>query len=280
MMKNIREKYMPLIKTPQTLLLLLTGIAGYLTARCPIFHMGTVLALGGSLFLAISGSTVLNMWYDRDIDAQMARTCKRPMAAKWMPPREGFLFGLILSVLGVGWALLMDPLYGLLVFGGLFFDVVIYTMWLKRRTEWAILWGGISGGMPVLAGRALGLGQLDWIGISLALAILFWIPTHILTFSIRYFDEYQAAGIPTFPSRCGFQTTRVIIAVSSILAALAMGLSAYGIGLSWGFLRLIGVLSLVLFVLAVRSMLRPSEKCTFHLFKYASIYMMGSMLLL
>jgi len=279
-MAAFREKYLPLIKTPQTLLLLLTGLAGYLTARCPIFHMGTVLAAAGSLFLAISGSTVLNMWYDRDIDAQMGRTCRRPLASKRMLPREGFLFGMVLSVLGVAWALLLDPLYGLLVFGGLFFDVVVYTVWLKRRTAWAILWGGISGGMPVIAGRALGLGQVDWIGLALGLAILFWIPTHILTFSIRYQEDYTAAGIPTFPGRYGVKATRRIIAFSSILAAVAMGVSAYGVGLTWGYLRVLAVLSGLLLALAVRSMLRPSEKCTFRLFKYASIYMMGSMLLL
>ncbi len=63
----------------------------------------------------------------------------------------------------------MDALYGLIVFAGLFFDVVVYTIWLKRRTSWSIVWGGISGAMPILAGRALGLGSIDWIGLTLAL---------------------------------------------------------------------------------------------------------------
>ncbi len=59
----------------------------------------------------------------------------------------------------------MDALYGLIIFAGLFFDVVIYSMWLKRRTAWGIIWGGISGGMPILAGRVLGYGGFDWVGI-------------------------------------------------------------------------------------------------------------------
>jgi protoheme IX farnesyltransferase len=269
-----------LIKSLQTALLLTTGLAGYMSARCPVLNFCTVLALAGSLFLAISGSTVLNMWYDRDIDAKMERTCWRPLPSSQVEPKEALFFGLALSIVGVGWALIMDPLYGMVVFAGLFFDVVVYTIWLKRRTAWSVVWGGISGGMPVLAGRVLGFGHIDWIGITLTLAILFWIPTHILTFSMRYHRDYRQADVPTFPSQYGFQATRAMIAVSSILAALAMSVAAYGVGMSWGCLRLIGVLSAGLFLLAVSSMVSPSERVNFGLFKYASLYMLGSMLLL
>ena len=145
---------------------------------------------------------------------------------------------------------------------------------------WGIVWGGISGGMPVLAGRALGAGQIEWVGIVLALAVLFWIPTHILTFAMRYYNDYKAAGVPTFPSVYGFQKTRVIIALSSVLAALMMGIAAYGIGLTWGYLRLMAVLSVGLFLLALRSTLRPSERINFGLFKYASLYMLSAMLIM
>jgi len=274
------KQYWPLIKSLQTALLLTTGLAGYMSARCPVLNLPTVLALAGSLFLAISGSTVLNMWYDRDIDAKMPRTSKRPLPAGKITSKEALTFGLVISALGVGWALTMDLLYGVVVFAGLFFDVVVYSIWLKRRTAWSIVWGGISGGMPILAGRVLGLGQLDWVGITLSLAVLFWIPTHILTFSMRYHQDYQSAGVPTFPSTYGFQSTRVVIAVSSVIAALAMGVAAYGVGMTWGYLRLMIVLSGGLLVLAISSTVRPSERTNFGLFKYASLYMLSSMLLL
>ncbi|MGB2964654.1 MAG: heme o synthase [Anaerolineales bacterium] len=277
---TIKTKYFPLIKSLQTSLLLITGLAGYMSARCPVLNISTLLALTGSLFLAISGSTVLNMWYDRDIDAKMPRTCNRPLSTGETKPQEALLFGLILSVAGITWALSLDLLYGGVVFAGLFFDVVVYTIWLKRRTAWSIVWGGISGGMPVLAGRILGTGHFDWIGVALAMGVLFWIPTHILTFSIRYFDDYQAANIPTFPSVYSFQTTRIIIALSSVFTTVAMGLAAYGVGMTWGFLRLMAVLSAGLLVLAIRSITLPSDRITFGLFKYASLYMLSSMLLL
>ena len=166
------------------------------------------------------------------------------------------------------------------MFAGLFFDVVVYTIWLKRRTPWSIVWGGISGGMPILAGRVLGAGQIDWIGIFLALAVLFWIPTHIMTFSIRYHDDYKRAGVPTFPSAYGFQVTRLIIALSSLGAALAIGVATFGIGAEWGYLRLMAVLSGGLLALAIGSLANPSERMNLGLFKYASIYMLSAMLLL
>ena len=121
--------------------------------------------------------------------------------------------------------------------------------------------------------------SVDGIGVLLSLGILFWIPTHILTFSMRYFDDYQAAGVPTFPSTYGFGFTRATIAISSILAALAMGLAAWGIGMAWGFLRLLGVLSAGLLMLAVAVTVRPSERVNFGLFKYASVYMLAAMIL-
>jgi len=272
--------YLPLIKGLQTGLLIATGLAGYMSARCPLFNMGTIAGLFVSLFLSISGSTVLNMWYDRDIDAKMGRTKQRPLSSGAVSGGEVLRLGLTLSLLGVGLAVAMDPLYGLIIFAGLFFDVVVYTIWLKRKTCWSIVWGGISGGMPILAGRVLGLGGFDWIGIILSLGILFWIPTHILTFSMRYHNDYKAAGVPTFPSTYSFGVTRTIIAVSSVLAALAMGIAGWGIGMTFGYLRILIVLSSGLLTLAIATMLRPSEQVNFGLFKYASLYMLSSMVLI
>lgn len=271
--------YWALIKSLQTGLLLTTGLAGFMSTRCPIENWQTVVAVTGSLFLAISGSTVLNMWYDRDIDAKMARTKNRPLPSGKISSREVFILGLILAISGVAWAVALDLLYGLIVFAGLFFDVVIYTIWLKRRTAWSIVWGGISGGMPVLAGRALGTGQIEWVGIILALAVLFWIPTHILTFSMRYDKDYRRAGIPTFPSTYGDRVTQIIIAVSSMIAAIMMVIAAYGIGLTIGYLRLMVVLSLGLLLLAIGSATNPSQRTNFGLFKYASLYMLSTMML-
>ena len=272
--------YWSLTKSLQTFLLLITGLAGYASTRCPVMNLPAFLGIAGSLFLAISGSTVLNMWHDRDIDAKMDRTCWRPLPSGKINSNNALLMGVVLSLLGVGWALAIDVQYGLIVFAGLVFDVLIYTIWLKRRTPWAIIWGGMAGGMPVLAGRALGMGHIDWVGITLMLAVLFWIPTHILTFNMRYFEDYKKAGVPTFPSSFGYAVTRRTVALSSLLAAAAIGVSALGIGMAIGGMRVLLVLSGGLLALAIGSLVSPSDRLDFGLFKYASVYMLGSMLLL
>jgi len=271
--------YWPLIKGPQTGLLIVTGITGYVSSLCPVMNWQSFLGLVGSLFLAVSGSTILNMVYDRDIDAKMKRTAHRPLVSGKLDAREALIVGLIVSFVGVAWATYMDKVFGMVVFAGLFIDVVIYTVWLKRRTAWAIVWGGVSGGMPILAGRALGIGQIDLIGVVFALAILLWIPTHILTFNMKYFEDYAKAGVPTLPSTYGNKKAQIVIALSSFGAAMAIGMVAFSLGLSWGYLRLLAVLAIGVIGLALFSVFRPSEQINFGLFKYASLYMLGSMII-
>jgi len=272
-------QFWTLIKPLQTGLLLATGIAGYMSAHTPP-SIPLLLVMSASLFLSISGSTIMNMWYDHDIDAKMKRTQKRPAASGELSRAEVFYVGMAISILGIGWALAINPLYGVVVFAGWFFDVVVYTLWLKRRTCWSILWGGISGAMPILAGRVLAVGEIEIVGLLLAGAVLFWIPTHTLTFSIKFADDYRAAGVPTFPSTYGHDTTRAVIALSSIIAAASIGVAGVMIGVQAGILRLLVVLSSGLLLLSFATVFRPSERVNFSLFKYASLYMLISMILL
>ena len=276
---NRLRLYWPLIKSTQTGLLLATGVAGFLSAGTPLSPV-VLLGLSLTLALAISGSTILNMWYDHDIDAMMKRTHRRPAAAGILPGREVFAVGMAVSLLGVGGALALAPLYGAVVFAGWFFDVIVYTLWLKRRTAWSIVWGGISGAMPILAGHALAAGAIDLVGILLAAAILFWIPTHTLTFSLKFRRDYDRAGLPTFPSTYGDRFTRAAIAVSAMLAAAAIGWAGILIGIGAGYLRLVAVLSAGLLLLAFATFRLDSERINFGLFKYASIYMLAAMIIL
>ena len=271
--------YWPLIKSLQTGLLLSTGVAGYLSSRPP-FSISLLVGLAISLFLAISGSTIMNMWYDRDIDAKMKRTHMRPAASGQLAQREVFLVGMLISTLGIGLAVFIAPYYGLVVFAGWFFDVIVYTVWLKRRTCWSILWGGISGAMPILAGRVLAVGGIDLVGILLGLSILFWIPTHTLTYSMKFRRDYQNAGVPTFPATYGERFTRLTIAVSSILAAIAIGWASILIGLSAGLMSLIAVLTAVMLILAFATLRIHTDKMNFMLFRYASLYMLSAMIIL
>jgi len=272
--------YWSLIKSWQTGLLLVSGLAGYLSGSGPVINWWLVFSLAASLFLAISGSTVLNMVYDRDIDSRMSRTKKRPIPAGAVSAQEGLTLGVVLAVAGLGWAFTLDVLYGSVVFAGLVFNGVVYTLWLKRRSPWSILWGGIAGGMPVLAGRVLSTGSIDPAGILLVLAVLFWIPTHIMTFSIRYRDDYRLAGVPVFPNRYTERTVNIIIGLSTCLAAAAFLSAAWLIGLQLILWWVMAGLGGLLLLLALASSLSRSPALNLVLFKAASVYMLVAMLLI
>ncbi|HYF93266.1 MAG TPA: heme o synthase [Symbiobacteriaceae bacterium] len=269
-----------LIKCKQTLLLLFTGLVGYASGLNAPTDPAAYAGLLGSLFLAVGGTTALNMAYDRDIDAVMDRTRRRPLASGRLSPAAALLPGVAMSAVGLGWAFLLDPLFGLVVLTGWVLDLVVYTMWLKRRTPWSVIWGGLSGGMPVLAGRVLATGQVEAIGLLLALAVLLWIPTHILTFSMKHADDYARARVPVFPNVYGLRATQVIISLSTVLAAVTMAGITWSLVEHWGPLTFAVALALVLVGLGANAMVRPSVQVNYRLFKFASLYMVAAMALL
>jgi len=272
--------YLALTKPRQTGLLLFTGLAGYLSGRCPVLNLPEMIGLLGSLLLAISGCTALNMVYDRDIDARMGRTADRPLPAGRITVRAALGFGVLLIMVGLAWAFILSPLFALVIAAGLFFDLVVYTIWLKRRSAWCIIWGGIAGGMPILAGRTLAIGWIDPVGGMLALAVLLWIPTHILTSVMHYFEDYRSAGIPSFPAVYGFKNTRLAVGLAGIGTTAAVGIGFAALGISWGYLQLLALLSACLIGLALVSILRPCNQLNLGLFKFASLYMLGAMVML
>jgi protoheme IX farnesyltransferase len=271
--------YVSMIKSLQTGLLLVTAAAGYVSGCCLNLSAGSLAELLGSLLLAVSGSTVLNMAYDHDIDACMARTVKRPLPAGLISKGEAWFLGAGLVTGGLAWANSLDTRYAMIVLSGVFLDVVIYTILLKRHTPYSILIGGLAGGMPVLAGRVLATGRIDGVGLLLALGVLFWIPTHILTFTIKYAADYARAGVPTFPAVYGVQITRRMIAISTLMAAGILFLAAWLIGLANGFLAMLGASGLLLSAFGMYSLVNPGPRLTFVLYKSASVYMLIAMLL-
>jgi len=272
--------YWTLIKSLQTGLLILTAVAGYVSGCCLNPTAGSLAALLGSLFLAVSGSTVLNMVYDRDIDARMRRTAHRPLPSGQVTAAEALAVGLALSLGGLGWSFSLDLRYGAVVLAGVLLDVLVYTMLLKRRTAFSILLGGLSGGMPALAGRVLAVGEVDLLGGLLALGVLLWIPTHIMTFSIKYAEDYWAAGLPTFPTVYGVRVTRWIIAGSTVLSVLVMVWAGAVMGVASGIHIALAVLGVVLVGIVLVSIFRPTPGLNFMLYKGASIYMLLAMLFL
>ncbi len=272
--------YWALIKSRQTLLLLATGVAGYLSARphaASVQEAGLMLL---SLFAAVSGTTALNMVFDRDIDARMARTDDRPLPSGTLSPTEATLFGGVLVGVGIGVALWMSWVFGIVIAAGVLFDLLVYTLWLKRRSPWSIVFGGISGGMPILAGRALGIGRVDGMGMLLTLSVLTWIPAHIMTLAMRYAHDYEQARIPTWPNIHGFTSARRFIALSNALRVVALVWAGWLLEICSYSLALLGFSGTVMLALSVFSIWRPSTRLNSVLFKFASVHMLGSMVLI
>ena len=272
--------YAELVKYKQTLLLTITGWAGYSSAACPLLHLRGDLVILGSLFLSIGGCTVINMILDRDIDAVMKRTRFRPLPSGMLSLREVIALAAALSGAGLIWSFSLSWLYGLVVLAGFVFNILVYTVLLKRYTPLSIIFGGIAGGMPILAGRVLGSGQIDLVGVLLAVSIVLWIPTHTITFSVRYEQDYADAGIPTFPSKYGHGLSRLVTALTTVLASVSMTWVISTLPLKP--VCLIGTVSMgvLLATWAAVSVVRPSPQVNYGLFKAGSVYMLASMVLI
>jgi len=269
-----------LTKPRQTVLLLVTGVCAYTLSRGLPFSPLEGLWMSAGLLCSISGCTALNMVLDQDIDGSMKRTADRPLPSGSVLPSEALLFGGLLSAVGLLLCFGLDLAFGLVVVSGFTVDLLIYTAWLKRRTPLSILFGGISGGMPVLAGRVLALGRLDGIGILLASSVLLWIPSHILTLAIRYAADYDRAGVPMWPNVYGTHATRLFIATANLMNTVV--LTSAGLLLHIDRLPLLSLLgmSLGMFILSAWQFVAPSERGNWILFKAASLYMLVSSLLL
>lgn len=270
------SRYLALTKPPQTALLLITGISAYLVSSADAGIWKEMVLGGLALLGAIAGCTALNMVIDRDIDAQMGRTSRRPLPAGAVTTRSAIAFGLALSVPGLTLAWALKPVFGALVSLGFLVDLLVYTVWLKRRTPLSILFGGISGGMPALAGRALALGRVDLVGILLATGVLLWIPSHILTLATHYAKEYRLAGVPVWPNVYGPRATRRTVAVATLGAAGALATAGWLLGIRPGAMIALAAMGLGLSAMAVAAIIRPSERLNWRLFKAASLYMLGA----
>jgi protoheme IX farnesyltransferase len=269
-----------LVKGRQTLLLLFTGFCAYaLTQGLPLDPV-KALWMGAGLLFSISGCTALNMLLDRDIDARMERTADRPLAAGRVQPYEALAFGGSLSLVGLGLSFRLDLRFGMVVALGFAFDLLVYTAWLKRRTPLSIIFGGVAGGMPVLAGRILALGHVDLTGLLLGGSVLLWIPSHILTLAIHYANDYHHARVPTWPSTYGIRNTQLFIATANLANAVVV--ESCGLLLHVHPLAQIGLLgaSLGMFGLAAAQLVVPTERRNWLIFKLASLYMLVSALLL
>jgi len=180
--------------------------------------------LGGTL--AAGGANVLNCYLDRDIDAMMHRTAHRPSATGQISGPKTVAFGMTLSVLSVSvLAVTVNLLSAALAAFAIAFYVIGYTMLLKRRTSQNIVWGGAAGCMPVLIGWSAVTGSISWTPVMLFLIVFFWTPPHYWPLSLRYKDDYAAAGVPMLPvTDTPAEVAKQIIVYSWVMVATTLAL--------------------------------------------------------
>ena len=240
--------WIALLKPRVLSLVVFSGVIGLLVAPGSLHPVLAVTAIL-CITLAAGAAGAINMWYDRDIDAVMRRTQKRPIVTGRISADGALAYGVVLAVgsvalmgLATNWLAA-----GVLAFS-IFFYVVIYTMWLKRRTPQNIVIGGAAGAFPPLIGWVAVTGSIEALPLVLFAIIFMWTPPHFWALSLWAHDDYKRAGVPMLPVVAGARETRrqvvlyTVLLVPLTLAPWLMGFSSAAYGavaalLGAGFLR-------------------------------------------
>ena len=169
----------------------------------------------------------LNMWYEADVDALMKRTCLRPIPTGKVTKNQALVFGLLISLLSIFILYTFSNfLSALMLFITIFFYVVIYTIWLKKKTPQNIVIGGAAGAFPPVIGWTIASNSISFEPILLFLIIFFWTPSHFWALSLYKTEDYTNAKIPMLPVVSGIRTTKINIFVYAIIL-LIISLAPY-----------------------------------------------------
>jgi heme o synthase len=268
--------FLALMKPGVVSLVVFTGLCGLLAAPGhihPVLGFTTILCIA----LGAGASGALNQWYEADIDAIMARTAKRPLPAGRMDRQSALHFGVgvsALSVILLGFA--TNIFAALLLLASILYYVVVYTVWLKRRTPQNIVIGGGAGAFPPLIGWAAVTGDLSTLPVLLFALIFLWTPPHFWALALFMKADYAAAGVPMLPVVAGERATRIQIGLYTIpmiiaaIAPWAMGLT----GALYGWVAIAGsaVFATLSFIVSIRhndEAMKPEKR----LFAFSILYL-------
>ena len=223
--------FVALLKPRVMSLVVFTALTGLIVAPVPVHPFVGFVAV---LFIALGGgaSGALNMWYDADIDRVMRRTRSRPVPAGRIGEGEALGFGLTLAGIScVMLALAANVFAGAFLAFTIFFYVVVYTIWLKRRTPQNIVIGGAAGAFPPMIGWAVATGGVSLDSIAMFAIIFLWTPPHFWSLALFMRDDYSNAGVPMLTVTHGRRHTRgQILAYTLLLAPVAIGTGFTAIG--------------------------------------------------
>ena len=270
--------FLALTKPRVMTLVVFTALCGLLAAPArihPILGFTAILCIA----VGAGASGALNMWYEADLDARMKRTRGRPLPAGRMDRQSALHFGV---ALGVGSVLLMGLAVNLLAAAilavSILFYVLVYTVWLKRRTPQNIVIGGAAGAFPPLIGWAAATGRIELLPVLLFLLIFLWTPPHFWALSLFVSTDYAAAGVPMLPVVAGIRATRRQVMLYTLPMAAA-AIAPWPLGLTGAIYGIAASLLTAWFVLlAIRvgvsresdqKLMRPERA----LFKFSILYL-------
>jgi protoheme IX farnesyltransferase len=271
--------YFALMKPRVMSLVVFTALAGMVLAPGQLHPALGIIAL---LCIAVGAgaSGALNMWYDADIDARMQRTASRPVPRGHITPDEALTFGMILaigSVLTLG--LIVNWVAAALLAFTITFYILVYTMWLKRRTPQNIVIGGAAGAFPPMIGWAAATGSIGMESIVLFLIIFMWTPPHFWALALLRARDYERVGVPMLPVVAGADETRKQIVIYSALL-VPLGLWPVFIGLAGGLYLLVAIVLGAVFLSFALALYKTTEGrqadyAARRLFAFSIFYLFG-----
>jgi protoheme IX farnesyltransferase len=269
---SVLPDYLSLTKPRIMLLLLITELGAMISAArgWPGTSLTLAALAGGAL--SAGGASAVNCWFDRDIDAVMARTCTRPVPSGRIQPASALTFGVVLAALGfVFLALATNLLAATLALAGGLFYVFVYTIWLKRATRQNIVIGGAAGAFPPLVGWAVVTGAVTPPALALFAVIFFWTPPHFWSLALLLRRQYRAVGVPMLPVVASDREARRSIVVYSVVLLAFSLVPGFWFG-SWYTVGA-AILSGAFLWMAVRGLTAEGVAWASRLFHFSLVYL-------
>ena len=273
---NTVKNYYELTKPKIWYLLVFTAFGSALTASLlfdiSLSPLTWVFLLGGIAAGSAAADTITG-YNDRDIDAIMDGTKDRPIPSGRISPKNALIFGLILTAIALIFSWLINLWAFLLMIFGLFDNIIIYSKWLKRRSQSNIILGGFSGGVPALIGYVTVTTQNIEIGLVMAGLVFLWIPTHIWRLALHVRKDYEKAKVPMLPVVSEEKRAVRIIAITTLIMVLFSILPFFFNQFGHIYLVTATIFGAIMLGLSLWLLLKPTEKASWTVFKFSSPYL-------
>lgn len=273
---NTVRNYYELTKPKIWYLLVFTAFGAALTASL-LFDISiqplTWLLLIGGVAAGSAAADTLTGYNDRDIDAIMDRTRGRPIPSGRISPQKALIFGLILAAISLIFSWFINIWAFALMAFGLFDNIIVYSKWLKRRSQLNIILGGFSGAAPAMIGYVAVTTQNIEIGLVMAGLVFLWIPTHIWSLALHFKKDYTKAGIPMLPIVSSEKKSVRIIAWTTLMMVVFSILPFFFNQFGLIYLITAGIFGVAMIGVSIWLLTKPSEKVSWIVFKFSSPYL-------